>query len=950
MLCRKCQIWETLDSDSYCSWCGAALVDLALAFNFEHLYVEDLVDDLTLTLTHSGTVGRVDIHDIKSSHPWFTPQVDGISERKLQVGSFVVIPVQVDLLNLTDTYHEAVVTVNSSVGERKVAIEVSPKLKFQIVTGGTHSVLLDDRPDEPMKGYLSVIQGIVTIDSLTTDVPEWASVKPIQPSSLPCKLDQRFNNRLEFQFNVDEKNLLDDARRRGQTFPAEYKGMLLVKFAEFEELRKDTFRVACLFPPKLHIPEAEARRIKVEAFIEKRRELDFALQNGERDETGRANLSIHNIQIEEAPWLQLSGAVSYPLNIASGRYHGLTLNILAKNLSEGKHSAKITFLTNVPGANKEEIFIDVAVRQMPQFEGVLAIDFGTTNSCCAFLNRFGQVELIPVGEPEDGKQTTVSSAILYRNLFEDNVKDYRIGNGAYEVSFQSTFSAVRQVKRLLGTSNPLEIIFLDDPAKHANYLPRQIATDILRRMLDRAEELVGGRIVSCTISHPSRFSLGQLADLKEAIKACGIDKIKTVHEPIGAALDFIRGKEIREGYKQYYLMVFDFGGGTTDITLMHIKNEYQADQGRTKITPEVLAATGDRWMGGENVTEMVMDLGLARCEELLRARNPDATNVVIPYNVENFNSHHRKSLAKQNRNFLRSWAEAAKIAISTYGNEHQTALGKAGQELIDGINIKARLPRSFNLAVIVDNVVRLTEEFFHDDVVPRREEIDSQLRPKLEDMADLMQRLGKHHDVTEPNIILLSGKSSALPVVEEVMKEWFPSSRIARPAYSRECVVKGTCQFVNPDPGPVYIQFKGAKTAMTSRLGVRVNDPDTGQSAFSQVIDAGVPIGDEGLKQRVFGIAVNRDTQIRILENTSSKDDWIIKNGKWNRNITELKVSSIDAKLTEWEKAQNRKVTDQELEDAKVELVVTPALAVKLIVSIDGMDEPLEFEAEWGGG
>ncbi|MEK6280185.1 MAG: Hsp70 family protein [Acidobacteriota bacterium] len=920
-----------------------------MSFNIHHLYAGDLVDGLGLILSHTGTVRTINVQSIKSSQPWLSPQVDWTDGLKLHVNSDMVIPVKVDLVDLADSYHEAVVVVTSSAGTREIELEVSPRPKFQIVTGGEHSVLLDNLPDERMSGYLSVTQGVITIESLATDVPEWATVTPIQPSNLPCKLDQRSDNRLEFVFQINEQYLLDDVRQRVQVLPAEYKGMLLVKLAEFGELRKESFRVNCFLPPKLHIPEAEGR-IKHQVFVDKRGELDLTLQNGERDDVGRASLHIHAIRID-APWLQPSGAITYPLIIASGQYHGLTLTILTKNLSEGIHPAKVTFLTNMSGAEKEkDIFVDIDVRRMPQFEGVLAIDFGTTNSCCAILDRLGQLEMIPIGDVKDGNQTTVSSAILYEHLFDDGVKNYRIGNAAYAASFSSSFSAVRQVKRLLGTTNPLEITFQGDPAKRASYLPREVATDIIRRILERAEEHIGKHIVSCTISHPSRFSLGQIADLKEAIRACGIDKIRTVHEPIGAALDFIRHKEIREKYQQYHLMVFDFGGGTTDITLMHVQNEYQAAHHRTKITPEVLGATGDRWLGGENVTEIVMDLAVDRCEEVLRARNPGALNVVVPYKSENFNSQHRKSLAKGNRNSLRLWAEAAKIAVSTYGDEHQKKLSVPGNEFIDGIPIKSRLPQSFLLAVIVDNAVRLTEEFFHEDVVPRQQEIDSQLRPKLEDLADMMQRLAKHHDVTAPDIILLSGKSSALPVVPEVMAEYFPTARIAKPADLKECVVSGACQLVNPDPGPVYIKFKGAKTAMTSRLGLRVNDPDTGLSAFSQVIDAGVPIGDAGLRQRVLGIALDRETQIRILENTSSKDDWLSLNGKWNRNITELKVSSIDAKLSEWEKKHNRTVTDQDLEDAEIELLVTPTLAVKLTVRVPGMNEPLEFEAEWGGG
>src|SRR6185369_11591641 len=122
--------------------------------------------------------------------------------------------------------------------------------------------------------------------------------------------------------------------------------------------------------------------------------------------------------------------------------------------------------------------------------------------------------------------------------------------------------------------------------------------------------------------------------------------------------------------------------------------------------------------------------------------------------------------------------------------DHQDKLNKAGQEVIDGINLKSRLRRSFELAVIVDNVVNINEEFFHDEVAPREQEIHDQLLPKLESLADLMRRIAGHHGVNEPDIILLSGKSSALPVVEDVMKRFFPSSRIARPIDLKECVVK----------------------------------------------------------------------------------------------------------------------------------------------------------------
>jgi hypothetical protein len=84
------------------------------------------------------------------------------------------------------------------------------------------------------------------------------------------------------------------------------------------------------------------------------------------------------------------------------------------------------------------------------------------------------------------------------------------------------------------------------------------------------------------------------------------------------------------------------------------------------------------------------------------------------------------------------------------------------------------------------------------------------------------------------------------------------------------------------------------------------------------------------------------------MENTSL-DDALIMDGHPNPNIMELKVFRLDARLAEWEQKHDRLVTDQDLFNTEIELVVTPNLLVKLIARVPGVDESLEFEAEAGG-
>jgi Hsp70 protein/Virulence factor SrfB len=488
-----------------------------------------------------------------------------------------------------------------------------------------------------------------------------------------------------------------------------------------------------------------------------------------------------------------------------------------------------------------------------------------------------------------------------------------------------------------------------------------VAADIIRRILERAEENLGARIINCTVSHPSRFSLRQIDDLREAFVACGIPRqnIRTVHESIGAALDYIQQKEVREKHDAYSLMVFDFGGGTTDITLLKVRNERFKKPEVTVITPDVLGATGDPTLGGENVTLILMGLVLERYEQVLRSRYPDAT-IVIPFRREEFNDPYRQRLAVENRNFLRQWSEAAKIAISHFGDDYDRRL--VTEAVVDGINIRSLLSEfkivgkaaaEAGVAVIINNQVQAPgseqTKVAPAEVIPTSEEINSRLRPRLEQISLMMKGLAENNNIKGPDIILLSGKSSALPIVREVVTEYFPDSEIALPNDLKECVARGACQLDITDPiAGVFLRIDDSKalSATTSRLGLRVSH--TGQLMFQNVVDAGVPIEADGLSRPVPGIVLKRNTRIRIMENTSL-DDRVMVNGGPNPNITVLRVFSLDAKLKEWEEKNNQRITDSDLFDADIQLVVTPNLVVKLVAEVPRMGEALEFEAELGG-
>lgn len=945
MFCTSCLIWEFLEDDVYCSWCSTTLVDIGLHLDSEYVYIGIHDKKINLTIRHTGAIGTIELQRVESRQPWLKVLDQPPAKTLLQSGMQVTVSLSVNTHGLPEDYHEAQIVVVSSIGEREVKLEAVPWPVPQ-ATLGEYTILLDRLAEENTTGYLSLPKGIVTVEELSTDV-DWASVELDERVSLPHRLDARGNIPLEFRLKIDEPFLIETLEHSGETPPVIYKGNLIARYAELTPPRKDLFYVKCFLPPELDF-QVETNTIRMEIFTGKRGEIDLTLQNGkEREKGGLADLQIHEIKIDK-PWLKPSGTLTFPITITSGNHLQVTFVAMADEIGEGSHVAKISFLTNTPGEGRlKEIFVEAVVREMPEFEGVVAIDFGTTNSCCAFLDSHSRLDLISIDELGEGKSTTASSTILYNDLFEENVKDYEIGDRAYEISFDPSakFSAVRQVKRRLGTLEPYEIIFHRDPGKRAEYLPREVVTDILKRILERAEKALKARVNACTITHPSRFSLRQIEDIKGALADCGIkvDKIKLVHESIGAALDFLQEPEVLEKYNQYTLMVYDFGGGTTDITLLEVVNS-QFTQNTKKITPKLLGATGDPLLGGEDVTDIVMKLLHENCEMLLRERY--STNAVIPFDVENFQALHRQTVARQNRNLLRRLAESSKIAVSTYGDNHVERLLSAAEMIVDGHNLKTSLPRTFRLTVIVDNEVKQNEGFEYREVVPSKAEIVNQLRPMLEEFIGLLKDWAKNSGVESPAVILLSGKSSALPLVEEIISEHF-KSEIRTTSNSKECVVRGACRLSSRLPrAGVFLNLEHMSlSATTSRLGVAVTEGNT-VGKFKEIIGTGVPIGATGIKKQVTDIVLSRDTEIRILENTGANSELFI-NGEENKHIRPLKVFSLEAKLTDWESHHDKHVSEDALQKAEITLEMMPNLTVKLIARVPGVDEPLEFEAEW---
>ena len=228
---------------------------------------------------------------------------------------------------------------------------------------------------------------------------------------------------------------------------------------------------------------------------------------------------------------------------------------------------------------------------------ILGIDCGTTNSCMAVWEK-GEVIIIPNAE---GTRITPSVVAFSKT------GEILIGESAKRQAVTNPKNTIFSVKRLLGRefseikenieeftydvaagkNNDINIII-----DNKNHTPQQIAASILKKLKNDAELYLGEKVKQAVITVPAYFTDNQRQATRDAGKIADLDVVAIINEPSSAALAYGLDKE-----KDGILAVYDFGGGTFDISILKIfKNEF-----------EVLATRGDTHLGGIDLDGAVID-------------------------------------------------------------------------------------------------------------------------------------------------------------------------------------------------------------------------------------------------------------------------------------------------------------------------------------------------------
>ena len=229
----------------------------------------------------------------------------------------------------------------------------------------------------------------------------------------------------------------------------------------------------------------------------------------------------------------------------------------------------------------------------------IGIDLGTTNCCVAVLEG-GAVQIVP---NKEGGRTTPSVV-----GFTDK-GERLVGQIAKRQAVTNAANTVYAVKRLIGRkySSPevermretssFEIVDSQNGdarvrVQGRSYSPPELSGIVLQRLKAAAEEFLGEPVTDAIITVPAYFDDTQRQATKDAGKIAGLEVERIINEPTAAALAYGHGKK---GVER--IAVYDFGGGTFDISILEINDGVF----------EVLSTSGNTFLGGEDMDDRIME-------------------------------------------------------------------------------------------------------------------------------------------------------------------------------------------------------------------------------------------------------------------------------------------------------------------------------------------------------
>lgn len=227
---------------------------------------------------------------------------------------------------------------------------------------------------------------------------------------------------------------------------------------------------------------------------------------------------------------------------------------------------------------------------------VIGIDLGTTNSCVAIMEG-GEPKIIT---NQEGSRTTPSVVAFTKD------GDILVGQAAKRQAITNPDNTVYSAKRFIGRKYdevaeesknvPYKVVKRDNgdvgiDILGKSYAPPEVSARVLMKLKKAAEDYLGESVSDAVITVPAYFNDAQRQATKDAGKIAGLNVLRIVNEPTAASLAYGLDKK-----KDELIAVYDFGGGTFDISILEVGEN----------VVEVIATNGDTHLGGDNIDEKVI--------------------------------------------------------------------------------------------------------------------------------------------------------------------------------------------------------------------------------------------------------------------------------------------------------------------------------------------------------
>ncbi|NQU73628.1 MAG: molecular chaperone DnaK [Candidatus Omnitrophica bacterium] len=213
---------------------------------------------------------------------------------------------------------------------------------------------------------------------------------------------------------------------------------------------------------------------------------------------------------------------------------------------------------------------------------VIGIDLGTSNSAASHMEG-GRPTIIPSAEGAG-----VASGKAFPSYVAFTKEGQRlVGEPARRQAAINAEGTIMAAKRKMGTDSKFKVFGKE-------YTPQQISAFILQKIKQDAEAYLGDKVEEAVITCPAYFDDNQRTATKDAGEIAGLKVLRIINEPTAACLAY----GLEKAGKELKILVFDFGGGTLDVTIMEMWKE-----GGFK----VMATSGDTQLGGTDMDNVLID-------------------------------------------------------------------------------------------------------------------------------------------------------------------------------------------------------------------------------------------------------------------------------------------------------------------------------------------------------